>query len=114
MAPLIDVVFLLLIFFMLTFAIQGQGMNISLPEGQAKELPKEKSLVIKIGKDEGIQVNDVKVLIKDFQKTIEEKLNDRIDKTVVLEPQPKTRYELFAKVLDLSRLAGVKGFSIVQ
>ena len=32
MAPLIDVVFLLLIFFMLTFAIQGQGMDISLPE----------------------------------------------------------------------------------
>ena len=34
MAPLIDVVFLLLIFFMLTFAIQGQGLAISLPEGE--------------------------------------------------------------------------------
>ena len=34
MAPLIDVVFLLLIFFMLTFAIQGQGLAISLPDGE--------------------------------------------------------------------------------
>ena len=34
MAPLIDVVFLLLIFFMLTFAIQGQGLAISIPEGE--------------------------------------------------------------------------------
>ena len=37
MAPLIDVVFLLLIFFMLTFAIQGQGLAISLPEGEETE-----------------------------------------------------------------------------
>ena len=40
-APLIDVVFLLLIFFMLTFAIQGEGMDINLPEGQASFLRRE-------------------------------------------------------------------------
>ena len=33
MAPLIDVVFLLLIFFMLTFAVLGQAMDVTLPEG---------------------------------------------------------------------------------
>ena len=37
MTPLIDVVFLLLIFFMLTFAIQGQGLTISLPQGAETE-----------------------------------------------------------------------------
>ena len=47
MAPLIDVVFLLLIFFMLTFAIQGQGLSISLPEGEKKQ-EVEKNIVIKI------------------------------------------------------------------
>ena len=37
MTPLIDVVFLLLIFFMLTFAIQGQGLTLKLPKGAKSE-----------------------------------------------------------------------------
>ena len=55
MAPLIDVVFLLLIFFMLTFAIQGQGMDISLPEGQSADAQTEESLIVKINNDEKIK-----------------------------------------------------------
>ena len=47
MAPLIDVVFLLLIFFMLTFAIQGQGLAISLPEGEETEKIESLRTVVK-------------------------------------------------------------------
>ena len=50
MAPLIDVVFLLLIFFMLTFAIQGQGLAISLPEGEETQ-KEEKDIIVKIDGD---------------------------------------------------------------
>ncbi|HAK37414.1 MAG: biopolymer transporter ExbD [Nitrospinaceae bacterium] len=114
MAPLIDVVFLLLIFFMLTFAIQGQGMDISLPEGQSADAQTEESLIVKINNDEKIKINNELVSIESFQKTIEQKLNGRIDKTVVIEAQQTTRYELFARILDLSRLAGAEGFSIVK
>ena len=114
MAPLIDVVFLLLIFFMLTFAIQGQGMDISLPEGQSADTQTEESLIVKINNDEKIKINNELVSIESFQKTIEQKLNGRIDKTVVIEAQQTTRYELFARILDLSRLAGAEGFSIVK
>ncbi len=114
MAPLIDVVFLLLIFFMLTFAIQGQGMDISLPEGQSADAQTEESLIVKINNDEKIKINNELVSIESFQETIEQKLNGRIDKTVVIEAQQTTRYELFARILDLSRLAGAEGFSIVK
>ena len=114
MAPLIDVVFLLLIFFMLTFAIQGQGMDISLPNGQSEETKNEKSLVVKIGKNQTIKINNEPIIMENFREAIEEKLNGRIDKTVVVEAEQKTRYELFAKILDYSRLAGAEGFSIVK
>ena len=114
MAPLIDVVFLLLIFFMLTFAIQGQGMDISLPNGQSEETKNEKSLVVKIGKNQTIKINNEPIIMENFREVIEEKLNGRIDKTVVVEAEQKTRYELFAKILDYSRLAGAEGFSIVK
>ena len=114
MAPLIDVVFLLLIFFMLTFAIQGQGMDISLPGEQATETQNKKSLVVKISKNQAIKINNVTVSLENFREAIEEILNRRINKTVTIEAQKSTRYELFAKVLDYSRLAGAEGFSIVK
>jgi biopolymer transport protein ExbD len=114
MAPLIDVVFLLLIFFMLTFAIQGEGMDISLPQGQSEEVQKEESLTITIGEDSTIEVNNELIPVEKLQEILEQRLKGRLDKTVVIEAQRTTRYELFVKVLDVSRLAGAEGFSVVK
>jgi len=114
MAPLIDVVFLLLIFFMLTFAIQGQGIDISLPKGTSEEIQDEESLVIKIGDDQKIMINDETVTIEKLQEEMKNKLSKRVSKTVVIEAKQKTRYETFTKVLDQSRMAGAEGFSIVK
>ncbi len=114
MAPLIDVVFLLLIFFMLTFAIQGEGMEISLPQGQSEETQNEESLTITIRKDSSIELNHKLIPIDNLQKILEQKLNGRSDKTVAIEAQQTTRYELFVKVMDVSRLAGAEGFSVIK
>ncbi len=114
MAPLIDVVFLLLIFFMLTFAIQGQGIDISLPKGSSGGAQKEESLIIKIGNDQKIMINNETIAIEKLQEEIQKKLSGRINKTVVIEANQKARYEIFTKVLDKSRLAGAEGFSIVK
>ena len=62
MAPLIDVVFLLLIFFMLTFAIQGQGLAINLPEGEETEKV-EKDIVVKIDRNNKLYLNDRQIEI---------------------------------------------------
>ena len=62
MAPLIDVVFLLLIFFMLTFAIQGQGLAISLPEGEETEKV-EKDIIVKIDRNNKLYLNDRQIQI---------------------------------------------------
>ena len=99
---------------MLTFAIQGEGMNISLPEGQAIEDKTQKSVTIKIRKDHTLLVNDAIVPIEALQKILEEQINLRTNKSVLIESHQTTRYELFAKVLDISRLAGARGFSIIK
>ena len=62
MAPLIDVVFLLLIFFMLTFAIQGQGLAISLPEGEETQ-KEEKDIIVKIDRNNNLHLNDQQIQI---------------------------------------------------
>ena len=113
MAPLIDVVFLLLIFFMLTFAIQGQGLAISLPEGEETEKV-EKDIIVKIDRNNKIYLNDRQIEIDSVGVALGEDLLKRSDKMVVIDSAPKVKYELFARVLDVSRAAGAENFSIIK
>ena len=113
MAPLIDVVFLLLIFFMLTFAIQGQGLAISLPEGEETEKI-EKDIIVKIDRNNKIYLNSRQIEIDSLGAALGEDLLRRSDKMVVIDSAPKVKYELFARVLDVSREAGAENFSIIK
>ena len=113
MAPLIDVVFLLLIFFMLTFAIQGQGLAISLPEGEETEKV-EKDIIVKIDRNNKLYLNDRQIEIDSLGAALGEDLLRRSDKLVVIDSAPKVKYGLFARVLDLSREAGAEHFSIIK
>ena len=113
MAPLIDVVFLLLIFFMLTFAIQGQGLAISLPEGEEAQRV-EKDITIKIDLSSKLYLNDNLIRVDSLKAALEKELLSRSDKFVVIDSAPKVKYDLFARILDVSRDAGAENFSIVK
>ena len=113
MAPLIDVVFLLLIFFMLTFAIQGQGLVISLPEGEEDQRV-EKDITIKIDRNSKLYLNDNLIRIDSLKAALEKELLSRADKLVVIDSAPKVKYDLFARILDVSRDAGAENFTIVK
>ncbi len=113
MAPLIDVVFLLLIFFMLTFAIQGQGLAISLPEGEETEKV-EKDIIVKIDRNNNIRLNGRPIQIDSLRGVLKEELLSHSGKLVVIDSAPKVKYELFTRVLDVSREAGAENFSIIK
>ena len=113
MAPLIDVVFLLLIFFMLTFAIQGQGLAINLPEGEETEKV-TKDIIVKIDRNNKLYLNDRQIQIDSLGAALGEDLLRRSDKLVVIDSAPKVKYGLFARVLDVSREAGAEHFSIIK
>ena len=113
MAPLIDVVFLLLIFFMLTFAIQGQGLAISLPEGEETQKV-DKDIIVKINRNSNILLNDKPIELDSLGSALGEELSTRSDKLVVIDSAPKVKYNLFAQVLDVSREAGAENFSIIK
>ena len=113
MAPLIDVVFLLLIFFMLTFAIQGQGLAISLPEGEETQKVDE-DIIVKIDRNSNLLLNDKPIELDSLRSKLGEELSTRSDKLVVIDSAPKVKYNLFAQVLDVSREAGAENFSIIK
>jgi len=113
-ASLIDVIFLLLIFFMLTFGAQDQAMDLSLPQGPPSEAKQEQELIVHLRQDKTVLVNHQPIKINSLSQELETRLKHQKSKSVVIEVEKKIPYGFFANVLDLARQAGAKDFSIVK
>ena len=114
MAPLIDVVFLLLIFFMLTFALPGQGMNLDLPNKSSTVVSDQSQLIVRIDNFGIITVNDEVIALGVLIVKLREELDQRSDKSVSIETANKTAYDLFVSVIDKARQAGANEFSLIM
>ena len=112
--PLIDVVFLLLIFFMLTFSVQGQGIDINLPGESSAAKEMEIPLTLRVDEKGLVSINDENTDFNSLVPDLEDKLSPRKDKSLVVEIHKKVQYDLFVRVLDLAKKAGAENFSIIR
>ena len=112
--PLIDVVFLLLIFFMLTFSLPNQGISLSLPEESSGSNNLQTPLTIKVNRDGSIELNNKSIDYDVLVPELEIKLLKRKDKTLIVDIDKKAEYNVFVLVLDMAKKAGVENFSIIQ
>ena len=113
-APLVDVVFLLLLFFMLTsHLIQEPAVRIKLPGSRTSEVKPETARTIWITKTEQIYFQDrpvaqdllVEALKKGGKGGGQEPLKIKSDREVSV--------GFLIKVIDAVRLAGISNFSIL-
>jgi biopolymer transport protein ExbD len=113
-APLVDVVFLLLLFFMLTsHLMQEPAIKIKLPESKTAEAQKEAIKTVYISKDGDIFFMDKRVDLKSLQTAIKGNLNDVQSDFVRIKADRDVNVGLLINVIDEVRFAGVKNFSIV-
>lgn len=113
-APLVDVVFLLLLFFMLTsHLIQEPAIKIKLPESKTSESQNDQVKTILITKNAEIYFMEKKVDIENLQRAILESTNDVKKDFVRLKADRDSDVGLLVKVIDEVRLSGMTNFSIV-
>lgn len=113
LTPMIDVVFLLLIFFLLTSVSSKMTIPMSLPEAETPVLASEASVVVAIKSDGGVHVNgkpvdmqDLYALLKDmYQRSADRELSLMSDKTVI--------FDRVVDVMDIARKAGALNIAIV-
>ncbi len=73
MTPLVDIVLLLLIFYIVTTAFTERQIELKLPESDASSIPEEKKkYVVEIGREEGqVALNGQMVTLDQLDATIE-------------------------------------------
>lgn len=113
-APLVDVVFLLLLFFMLTsHLMQEPAIRIKLPESKTSEIKNEIINTVFISKDGGIYYQNVRVNLGDLQKAISGSLQNPEKDFLRIKADKDVNVGLLVSVIDEVRLSGVKNFSIL-
>ncbi|CAI2717102.1 ExbD/TolR family protein [Nitrospina watsonii] len=106
-APLVDIVFLLLIFFMLTSTfIRQEGMDIELPEAESSESFNMKSIKIQIQENGTLMAGDKKVSLDEMRSILGTAVEKDSSVPIIIEADKKTDFDLFAKILDMARLLG--------
>jgi len=105
--PLIDVIFLLLLFFMLTSVFIQPGISLDLPEAATAEFPEEQAgLVIYISRFGEIAVNEQVIALNDLASVIAEELSRHTRAQVTIQADKEVAFGLFVRVLDAAKEAG--------
>lgn len=109
--PLIDVVFLLLIFFMLTSSYIFQpGIKINLPRAITSEAIQEKNLVITISAEGLIYFNQHLISLKQLTVNLEKAAQE--DRPLLIRADRKASLGKVVQIWDLSREAGLSQINI--
>jgi len=112
--PLIDIVFLLLVFFiyaMLSMAVH-RGVPVNLPTSSSARIEGESLLSVTIKQSGEILVDTDRVALKDLARLLEVRAQAHRSPGVLLFADKTVSYQLLVHVLDEIRAAGLSRISL--
>lgn len=113
MTPMIDSVFLLLIFFMITSSIiKDQGIQVSLPHAKSSESQPDRDLVISISREGHIHLNEARVAKKDLYQKLRQLYKEVKRDFLIIRADEVIEYGVLVEVMDIARLAGIYNVSL--
>ncbi|MDN4503788.1 biopolymer transporter ExbD [Alteromonadaceae bacterium BrNp21-10] len=113
LTPMLDVVFIMLIFFIVTASfVKESGIDVNRPEA-ATAVKKERANILVAISDKGeIWINKRRIDTRAVQANIERLHAENPQGTVVIQADKKATTEVLIKVMDSARAAGVFDVSI--
>jgi len=114
MLPLIDIVFLLLVFFiyaMLSMAVH-HGLPVELPLSTTAEIDKKLILSVTVEADEAIYVDKERVALADLTQVLQSKTDSTREPGVLVFADRALPYQMIYNVLDKIRQAGLSRISL--
>ena len=111
---LTDIVFLLLVFFLLssTYILQP-GIKVELPRTASTEVSAEKTIVVTIAQDGTLYLNDKRVSRSVLPSQIRQMITSSLgNPAVVIRPDKRVSVEKLVDVIDISKRAGAEDFLV--
>ena len=113
MTPLIDLTFLLLITFIITFPLIEQGIPVRLPKGKASELDQANTFSIAINDRSELFFDDVPATEEALAAELKAKADENPDVTILVRADEKIAYGRVVAVLRLMHDANISRMALV-
>jgi biopolymer transport protein ExbD len=109
--PMINIVFLLLIFFMLTATTPTkEGREVDLPKARTAEKSNKQYFTVTIDKVGALQLDGNEVTLKTLQGQLESKVRGQKNTVISIHADKVIEFELFGQVIELAKQAGAEDF----
>ncbi|MEE4279003.1 MAG: biopolymer transporter ExbD [Halieaceae bacterium] len=106
--PMLDVVFIMLIFFIVTATfIKESGIDVDKPEAATAIVQEKASILIAIDADDQVWINRRQVDVRSVRSIVERLHAENPKGTVVIQADRNSRNNTLVQVMDASRRAGV-------
>ena len=113
LTPMLDVVFIMLIFFIVTASfVKEAGIEITRPPAATAERQERGNILIAITKDNQIWIDRRQVSPQALRANIERLHAENPQGSVVIQADEKSQNGLLVRVMDAARLAGVKNVAL--
>lgn len=111
--PLIDMVFILLIFFMLTSSFMVlPGIKINLPKAVTAEVIKDKNIIITINNENVIYLNEKPITPSELTSYLEKLVQAKQEKPLLIKADKDTQLGIVVRIWDICRKVGVSQINI--
>ncbi len=106
MTPMLDIVFIMLIFFIVTAAfVKEAGIQITKPEAEMGIQKPRTSIIIGVSESDEIWINHKKVDMKSVRPVLERLIAENPRGTVIIQADAEAKAGLALDVLDAARAA---------
>jgi len=113
LTPMLDVVFIMLIFFIVTASfVKEAGIDVSRPPAATAERKERGNILVAIAENDQIWIDRRQVDPRALRANIERMHSENPNGAVVIQADEESKNKLLVQVMDAARLAGVKNVSI--
>ena len=114
MTPLMDLTFILLITFIITFPLIEQGISINLPKGQAQELPEVTSVAIALDAGGKLYVDERAVTEEELLAVVSERAAQTPELTLFLRADQSLSYGEVMRLMQLFHQADLHRIALIS
>ncbi len=113
LTPMLDVVFIMLIFFIVTASfVKESGIDVSRPDAATAERKERGNILVAISDNDQIWIDRRQVDVRAIRAHIERMHAENPQGSVVIQADKNSKNGLLVQVMDAARLAGVANVSL--
>ena len=113
-APLIDIVFLLLIFFMLVTEFSDfKTIDMTTPIVRELDIKNDEPLLVELSSEGQIKINKILINYSNLEKQIKNFKKNQSDPQVMISTPEETEINILIKVMDAIRISGVDNIALI-